>query len=104
MSRAHEESSKRHRTTDRWLTNIGMTLVNFEERRERLEEESVFLKGFSVKLDGVDEGDVFIVLRADTEDGARVAFGSGPTLAEALRSTLERLYNRTLKWKEDQYA
>ena len=104
MTRAREENDRRRVAENEVFQRLGVTVTMFERRLETMEDAGIFPKSMLFKLYTGDREDVFVVVKADSEGGPVVAFGGGMTLGEALRSTLERMYNGSIKWKADEYA
>lgn len=104
MSRANEGRQRRRVAEDEVFLRLGVTISTLERHAAKQEDEGLYLTGMTVKFYTGDAEDVFLILRADSENGPVVGFGGGPTFGEALRSTLERFYNKSIKWKRDEYA
>lgn len=49
-------------------------------------------------------GQVLCIIKAEDEHGRFVAFHAADSAVEAVRGTLERVENGSLKWKEDVWA
>ena len=88
--------------TDKLARRIGMNLLVLESRLSQFDEEGVAVVSFTVRLPTTEKPDVLIVLRGATDEGAVVGFHGAATVWEALNGALERVYNRSMKWKEDQ--
>jgi hypothetical protein len=99
----NKRALKLSRAVDAMLERAGGSLLVFEKRMESLAEEGIVLTGFSVRLPSEDKPDVFVVIRAATDTAKLVGFHGAPTLIEAIPGALERLYNRSIKWREDNY-
>ncbi len=104
MSRAHEESTKKNKAVDELCKQAGFAQLVFERRAEQMAEEGLKLKSISIRLPTEDSPDYMVTIRADGESDAVVGFHGGLTLFEAVRGCLERLYNRNMKWRRDEYA
>jgi hypothetical protein len=51
------------------------------------------------------EYDEYLIVVQAAKDGERVvAFQSAPTLAEAFEGLFNRLENRSIRWRADEYA
>ncbi len=88
---------------ERFLEKVGQGWLRFIEACQSLEEDGVFLKGLSVR-GAVGSGDqLLVVLRADTEEGGRVAFHSVDEDMTLWTSLANRLTNNRLEWKADEY-
>jgi hypothetical protein len=87
----------------RGLLRQAETISLFEHSVERLEDDDTWVRSLSIRLpDGVRTS-YLIVARADTPEGAVVAFHDAPQLLEALGGFCERLRNGSLRWKPDEY-
>ena len=86
------------------MLRAGQAMFRMDALLERYDDEDVFIGGLSLRAPGMDQSDWFVVVRAETPEGKVVAFHSAPTFLEAIQGVVARLDNRSLKWKEDQYA
>jgi hypothetical protein len=97
-------NQKAERAADQWMRAIGATAAVLDERMVGLEEDTLAVTGINFRAPSVEKPDWLVVVKAVGPAGTKmVAFGGGSTFAEAMKSTLERLYNRSLKWREDQW-
>jgi hypothetical protein len=80
------------------------TLTLVDVRIGSLEEEGFTFEGLSVRAPlGEEKPDWLVIGRGWTGEGRRVAFHSAPTFIEALVGFWERVYNRSIVWREDQW-
>lgn len=86
------------------LVRQAETLWRFEKVWDDYEQEGVVLTQFRVIMPGIVGGEYRIVLKCEKEGAKFVAFHSASTLIETLVGLVNRLENRSLKFKEDQYA
>jgi len=96
------DDAKLGAATGRLCRRVGENLLVFEARVAQLDEEGVGMVSFTVRMPTHDKPDVLVVLRGVTDAGSVVGFHGAATVWEALNGALERVYNRSMKWKEDQ--
>lgn len=84
--------------------NIGQTVIIANGVMERLDEEDVALLSITVNTPYGAREDFLVVGRFRVGTERKVAFHSAGTFYEALKGFLDRLINRTLVMKDDQYA
>lgn len=87
----------------RQMVRQAETLHDFERVAEHMFEEEVYLLGLSVRCPRDDAPEYLIVVRVDGPAGKQVGFHSAPTFMEAVVGVVNRLQNRSLKFKEDTY-
>lgn len=92
------------REFERQMVRLATQLLRFEQVVVRLDEEGTWVTGMTIRCPGEDRADYLVVVRARTSVGYVVGFAGGDSLAEAIRVTCAKLENRTMRWKEDQYA
>lgn len=88
----------------REMERIGVSLRQLEYELRSLAEEGVEVVRISIKPSYNSYEDTRLVIAARTENGAIVAFHGGTGIVEALVGLKNRINNRSLKWKEDQYG
>lgn len=82
----------------------GAKLLRWESLLESLDNDDTILSGLKVRLPQMEYDEYLIVVQA-AKDGERVvAFQSAPTLAEAFEGLFNRLENRSIRWRADEYA
>lgn len=89
---------------DRVSIRVGDSLVRADYQIEERGLEGEKLVGITIQTVWTRGNDYLIVGRLRVNGEAYVAFHSADTLYEAIRGFCERYTNRTLEWKEDQYA
>jgi hypothetical protein len=89
---------------ERQMVRLATQLLRFEQVITRMDEGGTWITGLSIKVPGEDRADYLVVVRARTSAGSVVGFAGGDTLAEAIRVTCAKLENRSMRWREDQYA
>jgi len=87
----------------RQLVRLAETLMEFESVSDRLWEEEVYIFGVSIRFPADDRPEYLAVVRVGGVAGKQVGFHSAPTFAEVVSGVIQRLKNRTLKFKEDEY-
>jgi hypothetical protein len=84
--------------------NIGQTIIMANGVIERLFEEDVVLLSLTVQTPYKGREDFLVVGRFRNGGVSMVAFHGAATFYEAIKGFLDRLINRTLVFREDQYA
>lgn len=82
----------------------GETLIAFERAVEAADDDGLWLSGVSVRPPVEGRPEWMLVWRAVVDGRQMVAFTSGGLFHEAVRTGCEAWINRSLRWKEDQYA
>jgi hypothetical protein len=104
MKDVNGNSIASHEAYQRLLVRQAETLMNFEKVVQSFWNEEVEIVSLRIILP-VGEGEEYrVVLKARSKGEAFVAFHNGATFSEALVGLVNRLQNRSLKFKEDQYA
>lgn len=88
----------------RQMLRMAEQYLRFEQVGSRLWSEDVELRNITVRMPKAAGGEYLVVVRADVNDSACVAFESADTFAEVVRRVLAKLENGTVKWKDDQYG
>lgn len=89
---------------ERALIKAGDTLYHFESVVDGLDSDEIEVTGVTIKLPDEPGGDYLIVARGYVGGKPHVAFTGGTSLVEAMMSLVNRLRNRSMKWKVDRYA
>lgn len=71
---------------------------------QELSEEGVVTKQIKLVVKDDEMTDWLVVITADTESSAIIAFHGASSILEALTGLGARLKNKTLRWKTDDYA
>jgi hypothetical protein len=69
-----------------------------------MNKDELLLTSIKIKVNNNEGTDVLIILCAVSPDGPVVAFNDGDGIKEALMTTLNRIRNGRIRWKEDQYG
>lgn len=88
----------------RMLRSLGEALLRFENAADTAWNDGRPLGNVTIKLKGDQRGDYLLIARRRSEGVAEVAFVSGDTFAEVLKSFVNGLRNGSLKWKVDAYG
>jgi len=90
--------------TDRLQRRMGASLMRAEVVLDGLFADEVYVKSITFRMP-VSEGEEYLaVVRVSTLDGAQVGFHGAPTLAECVEGVLNRLQNRSMKYRADQFG
>jgi len=83
------------------IRRYGECLLVIQEYIEGARGDGDFVVELRFKARYALEGDMLVVVKAEGEQGERIAFHSAGTLPEAVQGVANRLMNGDLKWKED---
>jgi len=86
------------------LVRLAEKLIRFERLVDLRAEEEFFVMGMSIRIPQEEGEDYLITLRANAPTGQVVAFHAAASLREALEGLINRMSNKSLMWKADQYA
>lgn len=89
---------------ERTLSRDGLALHKGDEALRGMFDEGMQVKAIRFRSSGHPEGEWLAVVTMETENGGVVGFHSGVTLVDCITGVLRKLTNRSLKWKEDDYA
>lgn len=92
-----------HRAFVAQQLKVAEGVMQLEQALVREEEAGMSLHQLKLIAKGSDAVEWLVVLTVDTDNGPKVAFTSASSLVEALVSLGNRLRNRTLKWRDDEY-
>jgi hypothetical protein len=87
-----------------WLTlikRLGKAMIFMDEVMSAAADDDIRLVEVRVRPAGSGEGEYLVVVKADTPYGRQVGFHSADVPSEALRGAMERIRNKTMKWRED---
>lgn len=87
----------------RHLVKIGEALTGFERVLDMLADQDEWVYSIRAKLADEDNRETLIIVKAMVGGSPVVGFHSAEGFGEAVRGTIARLSNRTMKWKEDEY-
>lgn len=79
------------------------TLMGFESVAEHMFAEEVFFRSMSIRFPEDDRPEYLAVVRVYWHGEKQVGFHSAPTLLELLTGVVNRLKNRSIKFREDSY-
>lgn len=87
-----------------FLAQVGQGWLKFLGECQRLEEAGVFISGLSLRGQPGSGDALLVVLRAETEDGKKVAFHSVDEDMTLWNSLTNRIAHNRIEWKVDEYA
>lgn len=88
----------------RRLIRLGETLQQLEPVLDKLYEEDTMILGVSIRFTDDEGGDYLVVIRAQKDGERVVAFHAAATFYEAVEGFVNRLTNRSLRWKADEFT
>jgi hypothetical protein len=103
----NEEAGNSRESTlayERQMVRMAQQFVRFDTMIERLFDNDMEISGMSIRVPSGEGEDYFVVVRARIGNDAKVGFNSDATFAGALRGTLARIENGSMRWKDDDYA
>lgn len=86
------------------VLGIGEKLVLAEKVIDSAWDAGIYVRSLSVRLPDDESSEYRLVIRALVEGEACVAFHNGATLSDVIVGLLNRLQNRSLKFRRDEYA
>ena len=95
----HRRAAGRDITQD-----IGQAIGGLERTINRWSDEDMHLLSFTVSTPLKGRADYLIVARFTDGTSKKVAFSSGDTVYDALRTFANRMANKQLKLREDEYG
>lgn len=88
----------------RALMRLGEKLNEYERTLESLFDDDIIVNSMSIRHP-MDEGEEYLVTVRVVRGGeSLVGFHAASTLSESLEGLLNRLRNKSMKWKADKYA
>jgi len=88
-----------------WATRTARALMELDRLCSGHAPGEVELRGIKLRLGETDRAETLVVVTAWDDAGAPiVGFGNGMAPSEALVSTINRVVNGQIKWKEDSYG
>lgn len=88
---------------EREMYQAGLNLKGAERVFDLCYDGGTVLASMRVRIPSEDEGEYLIVLKARQEGRAVVGFHAADTFAEAVMGALNRLRNKSIKWRDDEY-
>lgn len=93
------------RAFQKLLTDAAGNIARIDSNLERWADEDIILKGISIKSAlYTDTGEWLMTIRAVTEGKHVVAFHAASSLLELMNGFANRWNNKSLKWRDDEYA
>lgn len=86
------------------MLRLGELVNTMEASIDNLWDDQIQVTSIRLSLSNETRSDVLVVIKATTEGEAILAFHSAETIPEAVTGLCNRLKNKSLKWKEDEYA
>jgi len=86
------------------LVSMAELFNSFEDVAEKMQDDNIMLHSVRVKLPEYGEEDYLVCIKAYEEGRAVVAFHGASSFSDVLMGVVQRMRNRSLKWKDDRYA
>lgn len=87
----------------RFLVRLGKGWVDFCDACQRASGHGLFITGMTIKGELGEPDEILVVLRAEGEEGAVVAFHSTAEPLGLWTGLAARMDNGNLKWRKDEY-
>ncbi len=88
----------------RQLVKASEALMSLEDTLSWYEDEEKWVYSIRVSMPSEDRDEYLGVIKASGVEGDQIAFHQGGTYLETLVGVAQRLKNRTLKWRDDEYG
>ncbi len=88
----------------RQMAKLGELIWSMEHVLDLLYDVNIIVNSLTVRIPTADEAQYLVVVRATKEGRAVVGFHGSDSYADTIRGGIERLRNKTMKWREDEYA
>lgn len=98
-----QEPGMRHARDQRYIIELGIDIEAFGESLRWLPERQPYVYQIQLRAPVRDEQDWSMLIKASEESEPVIAFHSGRTAPEAIRTYARRLRAGKLKWREDEY-
>lgn len=95
------ESQRQH---DHFIYSVGLSWMSMVSALKRLENRGFYVHRITMRGIEGDGGEILLILAADTDEGAFVAFHQVDSLETVWKSLTNRIENGSLKWKPDEFA
>lgn len=89
---------------DKQMVARGIALGRVDTYLDAYAEDDIFVLGMSIRIPQDVGEDYLVTVRASTTEGAVVAFHSAASFDEVIVGLSNRLQNKSLRWKDDQYS
>lgn len=89
---------------DKAMVTNGIKLGRIEQYITTYAEDEIYIQGMSIRVPQDIGEDYFVVVRASTVDGSKVAFHNAAEFGDLIIGLANRMQNKSLKWKDDKYA
>jgi hypothetical protein len=86
---------------DKLISQLGGTIVGADNTLRRQMEYDLDIQTITFKVSPAARSDVLVIVKGIWEGQKVVAFHNAPTFWEATKGVLDRIKNRSLKFKED---
>ena len=88
---------------ERILARVGATLAVAENRLDNAFDSGLWIQSVTFRMPTQDKPDYLAIVKGVQDDARVIAFHGTPTLIEAVDGVFQRLYNGSLKFKEDHW-
>jgi hypothetical protein len=86
---------------ERQMIRLATTIYGMERTIETWDEEDVFFTSLTIRDKRMEGGGWLAIVKARGSSGNLVAFHGGDSFAECVRGVVERMINKSLKFRED---
>lgn len=103
-NRGKAGDSKYHTGRDaveRQMIRLATTIYGMERTIETWDDDDVFFRSLMIKDKRDADGGWLAIIKADGPNGGLVGFHGADTFAECVRGVVERMINKSIKFRED---
>jgi len=86
------------------MVRLAQQFVRFEQIIERMFDENEEVYGMSIRVPTERGAEYLVTIRVRIDHTYKVGFSSASSFFEAVRGALARLENKSMRWKDDEYA
>lgn len=101
---AQGKGNRQSRALDKLVANLADSVVRADGAIERWGDEDVYIQSMTISTIWKGRDDYMVVVRANVGGQSKVAFHAAETFYEAVKGVCDRIVNKSLAWKDDQYA
>jgi hypothetical protein len=100
----HGSAYLRQRAFDLECIKLGLKVRDYDHQIERMFEDDILVQGLSIRHPQDEGEDYLVTVRMIRAGEWFVAFHAAGSFHELLEGLVNRMRNKSLKWKEDKYA
>jgi hypothetical protein len=86
---------------ERQMLRLATILLGMEKIIENWDDDDIFFTSMTIKDKRMEDGGWLAIVKATTPSGNLVGFHGGDTFSECVRGVVERMANKTMRFRED---